>query len=469
MAKDHRLLSIAQSYNLRSDFAKIIYDQLLQAYDPRTANFFQRHGLVTKTVLNQECDTPIQCVDNFECVRVDKLTVHIPSIMHRDPTVGARTPAVSSDHAHPLTTFEFKTVVMFSQSLNLPTTHKDYVVPISTFMCYGKQLRNFWEQLIENAIWAYSAGITRAINNLSSLGSGEMEHSFASMFIKNMNKLHELNPITSPSDKWSTWDTENPKAGATIDPAGATEKSNLMLSDINHVYDYITYIKKRKVGKLSIDMEKPMINVHQNIKEGSKQSGGMLAWLWVITPEIAFDLRNLAAEKSNDTLVGWGSDQIACTEGEQTKNVYDNSYIGRLNGFIFAQSGSLPRYRGGAGSYVPICRSIIFGKQAVAYGFRRNLKIGKRYTKQLNSMGPGISFNGVRYSTLTDSQCQNNVSILQSSCDFGVRKICYPDWNDPHIKRDRGIMTVDIPYTAHDKEEIDSLPTLAEAEKSLGI
>ena len=456
MAESFRALGVVQAFNLRSDFAKIMYGNMLQVLDPRTANFFQRHGMVTKTSLDQDCDTPIQCIDDFERGRIDELTVYIQTFMGGVPMVGARTPAADDGQAIPQTTFKFKTVDMFSPPLALPTAHEENVVPVSIFMNYGKHLRTFWERVIENTIWIVATGMRGAATNWAALepiqqgqntNAGHIANSATSSFTEYMTKLHEVNPITSPSDKFSTWGTGNansPREGGTIDPAGATAvaDSNLTLSDISAVG---TYLDTRTEERRNIGFHKPMLNVLRKMGEGSSQSDGMHEWLWIIAPEVADAVRKGATA---DNLATWGSYQIARTEGGQLNNGYDNSFIGRLFGISFATFDGLPRYWGGSTGTVPICRTMIFGRQAVAYGFRRNLDIGRRYTAQFNPQNRSMNYNGINFRTWVHPQNQGQYSILKSACDFGVRKVRYKDFYNQSKEIDRGVMSIDIPYTS---------------------
>ncbi len=460
MAQYNRV-GIVQAFNLCSDFAKIMLDQLIQALDSRNTNFFQRYGMVTKSILDERFDTPIQCVEDIELDQNDELKTYSQPHMRGTPAVGACTPAVDSDRTFPQTTFKFKTLDLYSQALMLPKSPEEYVVPVTTFMNYGSQLRCFWEHVIEDTIWIYSTGMLCAVENWSSLEpsrkAGELDktkESDVSKFVEYIKNQHKANPITSPSNKLSTWNSSTVlKAGATVDDTGATSSHTLMLSYIQEVKGCID---SQTVG--CRNMQKPMFNVFNNRGEGSNQPHPIHEWMWVITPEIAHDLRKEV-----------GSTNLAsCGSCKQIDNGFGNAYVCHLLGFSFAECDSLPRYRGGASLDVPICRTIIFGQQAVEYGFRKYPCIGKRYTSLLNGMGCGMRFKGVRYRTWPFSENQGQYGILKSSCNFGVRKIRNQD-NDTHEERDRGIMTVDIPYTARNMEKVNSLPTQAEAEKSLGI
>lgn len=448
--------NVVQSFSYNSPMALLTFGRSLARNEARSANFFTRHGMITKTMADKSVNTPLHQVEDFEGnTRKGVIRTFIADILRGTPQVSADDPAATDARTIPQTEFEFKTIDMYGPVLDVPASNREYTMTISIFGNYATQLRQWWQAVVENLIWVYLTGMRgqgqnwRAIDAIQGDGA-KAATSDKDAFTPFMDKINAYNPISKPQKQMATWASTADQGKFLPDSAGsASNKFNpgaavtpgstnaINFSLINRVK---TLLSTRSTEREGIGLEKPEI---RNMPNG-KRTG----WTWIIPPEVAMRIRETFADlpSGKQSAVEWQDLELAKAEGGKS-NGFETGWIGGVFGVNFTEADSIPRYRGGSAGDVAVARTLILCKNALAFGFRtqeiRNDMLGR-----FNHMGKTLGrYAGAVYHCWIEPVNSGRKSVLQSKCDFGVRKVRYKLFNSTK-EVDKGVVAIDVPYTS---------------------
>ncbi len=430
-----------------SDLNRIAYSQMLRMNDQEKHNFWTRTGQVTRTGMDGQVETPIQHIENTD-ERATLFRCYIGGVYRGTPTVGADTPAGDDAQTIPMSIFEFQTVDMYAPSLAVPDSHKERRVSISIFGNYASQMRQFWAGTMENLITIYLCGMRGIGDNFAQVnelqpGTGA-ETGTKSSFTQFMTDLSKYNEITAPRRQFATWHTSF-AAGQTLNASNAVavpeSGTNAGALDFTYINAMRAYLDTRSVDRDGIKFEKPYVRFGENMGNRRQE------WPWIITPEIAREVRDLVGASG---VVEWQNYQSSRTEGGMTSSSgFDNGMIGRIYGISFLEFDKLPRYLGGASSDVPIARTLILGQQALCYGYR-NKEIPQQYQARFNRMRRRGEYYGTAFETWITPTNLGRSSAIQNKMEAGLKVVAYVVPETVHLASpttiDKGRMAVDVPY-----------------------
>lgn len=444
MAFTPQAQTVVQAFGYETPMAFLAYGKMLGRNEARSANFFTRHGMVTKTLMDRSVQTPIQQVEDFEGGRrIDTMRTFIADILRGTPQVSADEPAPTDRRTIPQTEFEFKTIDMYGPVLDIPDSHREFSMTISIHGNYATQLREWWQAVVENLIWIYLTGMRgqgdnwRAIDAVQETHATNVSTSNTDTFTNFMKKVHAINPITKPEKQMATWHNPVVKLGQTLSANTATvaAANNITFSLCNALS---TWLETRSVERMGIGFDKALI---KNLPKGPSNEHA-----WVIAPEVGRRIRDQFSNQSGSAAaVEWGNFQQAKAEGGAKPSAFETGWIGSVYGLKFVTADALPRYLGGASNTVPIARTLILGRSALVFGFRTQ-EMKNSLLARFHHRGKALGKYGAPYHCWITDVNEGRKSALQSKCDFGVKKVTYKNFDTANTEVDKGVLAIDVPY-----------------------